>query len=138
MSGPQTALALLLPLLTASGCGDKDDDTGEDAGEPTFTRVWSEVLQPSCTYSGCHSGTGSASLGWDDADGAYAALVGVESTQAAGVELVAAGDPDSSYLMWKLEDSAEIEGDFMPPDTALDADRLALVRAWIAAGAAND
>jgi len=132
---PFPALAALASLSLVA-CGDKEDDTA-GAGA-TFTQVYDEVLQPSCTYSTCHEGTGSAGLGWTDASSAHEALVDVESTQFSGVVRVAPGSPEDSYLMWKLEGSDDIGGDPMPPDALLDEDRLALVRDWISAGAAAD
>lgn len=48
------------------------------------------------------------------------------------------GDPDESYLMKKLLASEGIVGERMPEAVALDDDRLALVRDWIAAGALDD
>ena len=139
MSRTLLSAAMVLVAMSSLACGDKGDDTGgSGAVDASWTTVYDEVLQPSCTYSTCHEGTGSAGLGWDDADSAYAALVGVESEQAPGVMRVAAGDSENSYLVWKLEGRAEITGDPMPPGAALDAERMAQVMGWIEAGANQD
>jgi hypothetical protein len=55
------------------------------------------------------------------------------------VQRVNPGDPDASYLVRKLEGAPGISGDRMPLGGApLGAALIADVRAWIAAGAAND
>ena len=123
-------------LLLAVGCADKGGDSG---AAPTFTQVYDQVLQPSCAFSTCHgSSNGSGDFGFTDAAGAYAALLDVESLDSPGSVRVVPGDPDSSYLMAKLEAAAGIVGDPMPPPSGLEVDRAALVRDWIAAGALQD
>jgi hypothetical protein len=64
--------------------------------------------------------------------------VDVPAEDQAGAVRVVPGDPDGSYLVQKLAAAEGIAGDPMPPPEGLDAERLALVRAWIAAGAAQD
>lgn len=129
---PSPVLAVFSALALVA-CGDKDDDTGGESA--SFARVYDEVLQPSCAYSTCHEGSGSAGLGWTDESSAHAALVDVDATQISGMVRVSPGDPDDSYLMWKLEGAEGIGGDRMPPDASLDEERLALVRDWITQGA---
>ena len=68
----------------------------------------------------------------------YARLVDVASTAKDGAVLVVPGDPEGSYLVQKLEGAAGIEGDKMPQNGELEADRLQLIEDWIAAGALDD
>ncbi len=83
----------------------------------------------------CHSASGHAG-GLDLATDPLGAMVGHASSAYAGRTLVVAGDPDASFLVVKLEDTQGAgEGGVMPPRGALPAADIALVRAWIAAGA---
>lgn len=85
--------------------------------------------------SGCHSGGGPSP---DLASGNnFAATVGVASTHVPSLSLVAAGDPDSSYLVDKMEGTHTV-GAIMPPSGALTADKIMLVRKWIEPGALNN
>ena len=112
-------------LLLAFGC----------AIEPTFSNVQAEVLTPSCSFSSCHGG-GAGGLTLDGSAEDRGRLVGVPSSQLAGTNRVNPGDPDGSYLMMKLEGAADIVDDAMPPPNGgLDPEKIALVRAWIEAGA---
>lgn len=137
-------LALIIGLSLV-GCGEDGtvDLTPTPEGETptvvpnaTFTRVYDEVITVSCAFGSCHgSGTGGLTL----KEGvAYGNLVGPESSVRAGAILVVPGDPDSSYVMKKLKGSPSITGDPMPPPSGLDDDRIALVEAWILAGALDD
>ena len=106
------ALAVLL-----AGCGDKEDS---GAAELTFTEI-DERLMQSCGFSSCHGDGGSeGGLALDGTSADHDALVGVESTAAAGEILVIAGDADGSYLIKKLEGADGISGDPMPPSGSLD------------------
>jgi hypothetical protein len=133
-------MRLPLMCLLLAGCGDKggEDSGQDDAVNPTFSAVYDDVLVPSCAYSTCHLGAGNAGLGWDDAQGAYEALVSVPSTQVGTMDRVSPGAPDDSYLVWKLEEADGIVDDVMPPSVPLTSDKLDLVRDWINAGALND
>lgn len=74
-------------------------------------------------------------------ESAYSSLVGVSSTEA-GLLRVKPNDPDASYLVKKIEGqqrAAGGTGERMPfGGPALDAETIAAIRAWIAAGAKND
>lgn len=136
------SFTLLGGLMVGAGCGGGGETptptaTPTAADLATFTRVQEEVLLLSCAFSSCHgSGTGGLQL---DASSSYTNLVDVPSVQVPAVKRVVPGDPDGSYLMWKLEGTAGIVEDPMPPPSGnLDAERIALVRSWIAAGALDD
>lgn len=134
-------LALLL-----AGCA-TPEDTGDTAGElaPTLSNVQARVFTPSCAFSTCHlQGDGGANLLLSDGQ-AWAELVGVpaEGDAASGAPpegalRVVAGDAANSYLVAKLRGADGIVGDRMPDPAGLDAERLALVEAWIDAGALDD
>ncbi|MDP2310325.1 MAG: hypothetical protein Q8P18_30190 [Pseudomonadota bacterium] len=100
-----------------------------------------EIFTASCAFSSCHGNSGGGAAGLDLTDGAaHAELIGVESTDAPGEILVVAGDSASSYLVKKCAATAGIVGEPMPDGaaTGLDAERLALLKAWIDAGALDD
>jgi len=107
--------------------------------DPTFTNVHEEILQPSCSFSACHgSGAGYLEL-VGDASTNHAVLVGIVSFGSPEETLVIPGDPDGSYLVKKIDGAEGIEGDPMPPPGGgLSEEQIALVRAWIEAGAPND
>ena len=97
-----------------------------------------EDITPSCSsFSTCHAGAVGAGQLKLDVD-PYAALVGVESPTVAGKIRVVAGDPDASYIMEKLTSATPADGTQMPPGAPLDAERLELVRGWIADGAPDN
>ncbi|MDP6932290.1 MAG: hypothetical protein QGG40_05205 [Myxococcota bacterium] len=121
---------LIVPSLLLSACGDGNNY------DPELSVLSDEVLGPSCGFSSCHGG-GAGSLTLDGVSD-HENLVGVESAQLEGAVLVVAGDPDSSYLVQKLEDAAGIEGDPMPIGGTLDDLRLEQVRAWIEEGAQDN
>ena len=73
---------------------------------PTLDQIQAVIFTPSCTGAGCHSGGAPAEgLNLSDAATSLAALVGVPSSQQAGVLRVAVGDPNASYLIQKLENA---------------------------------
>jgi hypothetical protein len=129
----------MLFLLLACA-GPDGGDTGT-ALEPTLANVQAEVFTPSCAFSSCHGGDGGGASDLDLSDGtAHAEIVGVEAVDAPGEILVVAGDSASSYLVKKCAAQAGIVGEPMPDGDAdgLDAERLALLKAWIDAGAQDD
>lgn len=131
---------MILVLLVACA-GAPADDTGPALLDPTLTNVQAEIFTPSCAFSSCHGNAGGGAADLDLSDGAaHAELVGVEAADAPGEILVVAGDAAASYLVKKCAPEAGIVGAPMPdgsPD-GLDDERLALLSAWIDAGALDD
>ena len=103
----------------------------------TLDEIQAAVFDQSC--SGCHSGPTSGSLpsGLDlsTADNSFAALVGIDSIQVPSLSRVAAGDPDNSYLVQKLEGTAAVGGQMPLGGTPLDPTTIEDIRQWIADGA---
>jgi hypothetical protein len=125
---------LLFALACASG-SDSSDTAGEFA--PTLVNVQAEVFDKSCAFSTCHGdGGGSGNLSLTPGN-SRANLVGVPADGDPLQTRVVPADPDGSYIVMKLEAATGIVGDPMP-DVALDDERVALVRAWIAAGAEDN
>lgn len=106
-------------LAALAGCA------GDPADRPVaWSYVHAAIVAPNCATSSCHSERAqTAGVVLDDADQAYAALL--------DRDFVVPGDP-ASTLMSLLEGD---ERRRMPPDAPLPAADIALIRAWIEAGA---
>jgi hypothetical protein len=134
-------LASLLAACAGSGQGlDANGNPTGAGGTPPeqltadFKSIQDNVFTPICTR--CHSGAAAPEgLQLDEAH-SYALLVGVASAEQPSSDRVSAGDPDSSYLVLKLQGSAGIVGARMPfggpylPQATID-----VIRQWIADGA---
>jgi hypothetical protein len=103
----------------------------------TLTSIQTNVFTPRC--SGCHTGTGTAlpgAMNLTNEAASRAALVGMPSLEVPSLQRVAAGNPNDSYLIRKLEGGPNIVGSRMPlvgpplPQTTIDSIRL-----WITNGA---
>lgn len=140
-------LGALLAAAVLPGCA--GNGKGLDAnGNPTsggggstpltadFQSIQVNVFSAICIR--CHIG-GSAPQGLQlDADHSYAMLVGVPSNEQPNILRVAAGDPDSSYIIRKLEGAAGISGERMPlGGPYLDQATIDVIRQWITNGAAK-
>ena len=112
---------------------------------PTFSSIQRDIFQASdaagrASCASCHNPNGGAfrQVGLDLAsEGAYNSLVGVPSTQRPDVLRVAAGDPDNSYLVHKIEGRQGIVGLRMPragPPHMTDG-QIQIIRRWIEIGA---
>lgn len=129
---------VLITLMALAGLGCEAPAAVAPA-EPTFELVASRVLS-TCTTRSCHGGVGRKGDLVLTGDQAYQNLVNVpasnEAAKAAGKLRVVPGQPDASFLMQKLTAPAPGEGERMPlVGGVLPAEDLALVRAWIEAGA---
>lgn len=136
-------LALLLAWTGAcAGDGTGLDEFGNRLGEgptgplePTLSSIQAHIFTPICTQ--CHAGASApqglsleAGLSWGN-------LVSVPSEEVPELLRVKPLDPDSSYLVHKLEGAPGISGGRMPLGLPpLSQDEIAAVRGWIAAGAA--
>ncbi|MDP2311479.1 MAG: c-type cytochrome domain-containing protein [Pseudomonadota bacterium] len=128
---------LLLTILALSGC----DDTifpavsrGGAGGADGYCGVQA-IFASECVV--CHQGAAPAG-GLDLELDAHAATVGIASSLYAGRTLVVEGDPDASLLYNKVAGAqAAGEGGPMPSGSALAAEDLEVIRAWIADGASD-
>src|SRR5215469_18077366 len=135
--------AVLAAVVVASctGNGEGLDQNGQPLGSgsggaltPDFTSIQDNVFTPICTK--CHIGA-SAPMGLQlDAAHSYSLLVGVPSTEQPNVLRVKAGDPDSSYIVQKLEGAPGITGVQMPfGGPYLPQSTITVIRTWITNGA---
>lgn len=117
-----------------------DDGACEDGGVEAFPLIQGRVFYArGCNVATCH-GSEAPRAGLDlTQQAAWLNLVGVPAALpgAAGKTRVVPGNPDASFLVQKLEGTLDAdEGSRMPLiGPALPADELALIRAWVAAGA---
>ena len=131
----------MIGLLLLVACGTSADtaETGDSAETfaPTLTNVQEQVFDKSCAFSTCHGeGGGSGELSLLPGV-SHANLVGVASDGDPTQTRVIPADPDNSYLIKKMEGASDIVDDPMPA-VPLDADRIQLVRDWIAEGAQDN
>lgn len=138
---PMALLAALIGGLSCAGdgtgldaFGNPLDGSGAPLG-PTLAGIQANIFTPICTQ--CHTGA-AAPLGLAlDAGVAYANLVGVTSVEMPSMRRVEPGNPDNSYIVWKIEGRSGIVGAQMPRGLPpLSAEQIAAVRGWIQAGAA--
>jgi hypothetical protein len=139
------AVPLVAALLAAcAGNGDGLNANGQPitpGTNPTnnpltadFQSVQDNVFTPICVR--CHSGAAAPEGLQLDAAHSYALLVGVPSSEMPNLNRVTPGDPDSSYLVQKLEGASSIAGARMPfggpylPQATID-----VIRQWITNGA---
>jgi hypothetical protein len=116
---------------SASGGG---ESTSADASFCNFPADIQPIFSAGCAFGGCHAGA-SAQLGLDLSDGAaHAALVGVPSAAQPATLLVAPGDPAASVLFLKVGAAPPV-GARMPLGGTLTDTQLAMIEAWITAGA---
>lgn len=142
-----TRMLVLVAAVSMFGCDEKLSDlTGPTPSlEPTFSSIQHEIFdatdssgRTACTQ--CHNATllrGGLDL---SAGVSYASLVNVSSREKPGVMRVTPGDPESSYLIHKLEGRSGIVGRQMPfsgPPFLTDG-QILVIKRWIEEGAKND
>lgn len=103
---------------------------------PTLDQIQAVVFTPSCATAGCHDNTTqAAALSLADADTSWLEMVGQFSGQVAEM-LVAPNDPNASYLIRKMENTAGITGGQMPLNRpAIQQSDINQIRDWITNGA---
>lgn len=105
---------------------------------PSFADEIEPALNNTCGLSGCHAAP-FPNLGLILKTGeAYALLVNVPSGEVPTLMRVLPGDPDSSYLIQKLEGTAAKGAQMPRGGPPMSPEFIATVRQWIAAGAPNN
>ena len=138
---------VVVTTLGSVGCDEALSDlTGPTPNlEPTFTSIQQEIFssgdssgRPACTQ--CHNAVGSRFNGLDLSPAvSYGNLVNVASRERPGVTRVLPNNPDSSYLVHKLEGQASIVGVRMPlGGPYLTEGQIQVIRRWIEIGAPNN
>jgi hypothetical protein len=135
---------------SAGGTGGAGGATGGSAGSgtagatgaPTFAEIRMKIFLPSCGTGNCHlNGKTEGNLDLSDAV-AYGQLVNVDSLAAPTKKRVVPGSSADSFLFAKVNGNVAAdgsEGAAMPLIVGmLQDDKLAMIKAWIDAGAKND
>ena len=105
---------------------------------PNYSEIQANVLVPNCATTGCHLGAGAPQgLRLDDAN-SYGLLVGVASSEASSILRVAPGNPDSSYLIQKLEGTASVGAQMPLNAPPIEQASIDVIRQWITDGAVDD
>ena len=150
----RAAHAVFVAALLTAGCG-----SNTTASPNSFTRVYAEVIQPSCTNDFCHFNTVSirySALDLSSKVRAYWSLVGLPCMGPACSQIgtrVVPWDPDQSVMYRKLSPTPPC-GVQMPADKTtfstngtselkfsgvqLPSDQQQLIYDWIAEGAQNN
>jgi hypothetical protein len=134
-------LFIAAAAFAVAGCDEKlSDVTGPTPNlQPTLSSIQSEIFSQRCI--GCHSNVGRVPpMGLVLTDGnAYANLVGVASVERPALRRVNPGDPETSYLIHKLEGRPGIFGVQMPfQGTPLTSGQIRVIERWIELGAPNN
>ncbi len=139
----RTLISLLLVfsiIALAAGC-EHADPLDPNRIDPTLSSIQANIFDLNCTFSGCHVG-GSPNLPGAmnlSAGQARANIVNVRSVENAALNRVTPGDPDNSYLVWKIEGRPEIVGERMPRGRdPLPPEAITAIRQWIADGAQDN
>lgn len=101
---------------------------------PTLASIQANVFTPICTQ--CHTGSAAPHGLALDAGVAWGNLVNAQSVEQNQLKRVRPGEPDSSYIVWKIEGRAAIVGGRMPLGLQpLSSEVIAAIRTWIQNGA---
>jgi hypothetical protein len=104
----------------------------------TFAEIQANVFTPTCAVSGCHSGAGAPQGLRLDAGVSYSLLFDVESTQNPAFKRVDPGNPDDSWLIRKLEGTANVGARMPLGGASLSQATIDVIRQWISDGALNN
>src|SRR6266478_266304 len=143
--GSWAALMLLAGAAGCAGNGQGLDQNGQpiSAGGSTggpvtadFQSIQNNAFTPIC--SKCHIGGGAPEGLQLDSAHSYNLLVGVPSAEQPSLLRVKPSDPDSSYMVHKIEGLPGITGGQMPlGETPLPQATIDAIRQWITNGAPN-
>jgi len=105
-----------------------------------FSAIRDEILGPRCATAACHAGDPAPFYPQLDPDVAWERLL--EGSQQSGMNLVEPYDPENSYLVLKLRNTAAAVGGVATPmpigDAALTEEEIQVIEGWILDGAQND
>jgi hypothetical protein len=118
------------------------DDAHFTVLPPSLSLIQQAIFGPKCAMSGCHVGGSNqlpGSMNLSTKDSTYADIVNIFSQERPTLLRVKPGDPDSSYVIWKIEGRSGIFGGRMPlvGDTLMQ-NEVDLIKTWIQEGAPNN
>ena len=133
-----------IALLSLVGTACAGDGTGVDGGGgvnggPTLSADVQPILTANCALSGCHVGSDPQEGQNLSAGQTFSNVVNVASNELPTMDRVEPGQPDSSYLVHKIQGThlqVGGSGDRMPlARSPLSQTEIDVIRAWIQAGA---
>lgn len=136
-------------LLSFLGAACAGDGTGVDGGEGggvnsgmTLSADVQPILMANCALSGCHAGSNPQEGQNLSARQTFSNVVNVASNQLPSMDRVEPGQPDSSYLVHKIQGThlqVGGSGERMPVGRSpLSQAETNVIRAWIEAGAMSN
>ena len=143
-----TAAALLATAFLAACAGDGStlgpdgrplsEGEGDDStATVTLSQLSEQIFTPRCAIPNCHGGAFPAMGMSLEADRIAVSIIAVASEQMPSLKRIDPGNPDGSYLLRKVRGTGD--GKQMPLDRPpLSADQIALIVAWVEAGAPAD
>jgi hypothetical protein len=122
--------------IGSSGGSSSGSSSGGSTGPVTadFDSIQENVFTPICAP--CHSGATAPEGEMLDASHSYNSIVGMPSTEQPTLDRIKPGDPDSSYLVRKIQGGPGISGVQMPyHETPLPQSTIDAIRQWVTNGA---
>ena len=119
------------PIGSGGGGGGGGGQNGPFA--PTLQAIQDNVFTPICTT--CHAGAAAPQGLRLDQNSAFAMLVNTPSAEVSSLQRVTPGDPDSSYLIQKLEGRAAVGAQMPLGGPPLPQATINVIRQWISNGA---
>lgn len=133
----RTAWVVALGMVTGSCAGDGTGLGVPVPLAPTLSSLQQNIFTPICTQ--CHTGAIAPLALALDSGISLQNLVGIASVQMPAMVRVSPGDPEASYLVWKIEGRQGVVGEQMPRGLQpLSPAEISAVREWIQNGAADD
>jgi hypothetical protein len=144
-------VGVLAMMLLLAGCkGTGDTSGGQTSGQavkpaadpsPTAVAKFNGDVQPiltkKCAHPSCHGVAKSAGLEMSSGV-AYDDLVNVKSTEMPQFFRIKPGEPDSSYLVMKIEGKQQVGARMPLTGGPLQTKDIQMIRSWVKAGAKKD
>ena len=134
----------LVSFLGAACAGDGTGLEGVGGGNagPTLSADVQPIFTATCAFSGCHVGSDPQEGQNLSAGQTFSNVVNVASNELPTMDRVEPGQPDSSYLVHKIQGThlqVGGSGDRMPlARSPLSQAEIDVIRAWIQAGAMSN
>lgn len=107
--------------------------------QPSLESIQNDILTPTCSVAGCHSGPPGPNLpaGMDlsSASASFSSLINIQSIEVSTILRVAVDDADNSYLIHKLEGTSADNLRMPLGGPFLDQATIDVIRRWIDTGA---
>lgn len=134
-----TAAGILVMACAGDGTGLEE---GNGGGGTSFSGDVQPIFTANCALSGCHAAPSPQENQNLTAGQAYANIVNVSSMQLPTMNRVTPGEPDSSYLVHKIQGTQVFvggSGQRMPfGGNRLPQSQINTIRNWIQEGALNN